>query len=325
MNNYNFNNKKILFFGIGFYDYDEHIKQKLEELGAQVTYMSQYPNLSKTEYIKKKIIKDYEIKILTNYYEKIINNLDSGYDYVFVIKGEFIPLWFMKELKDKLKKTTFILYQWDSIKRLNNYFELSNYFDRILTFDRLDALRYNITFRPLFFKDLYLNKNITSSIKKYDIYFSGYLHSDRYSLIQKIYNYNLNLHLYIRKLEFIKLQVLNIIKFKKIFDSRLVSYSSINDEKNKNNMISSIAVLDIHHPDQSGLTIRTIESIATGNKVITTNKDIVNYEFYNKSNIFIVDRGNMIIDKDFFNIPMIKYENINYYSLDSWVKDIFEL
>ena len=41
-------NKKILFFGIGFYDYDEHIKQKLEELGAQVTYMSQYPNLSKT-------------------------------------------------------------------------------------------------------------------------------------------------------------------------------------------------------------------------------------------------------------------------------------
>ena len=70
----------------------------------------------------------------------------------------------------------------------------------------------------------------------------------------------------------------------------------------------SRAILDIAHPLQTGLTMRTIEVLfGIGRKLITTNKDIINYDFYNENNILIINRENLEIPKSFFEKEFIPY------------------
>ena len=63
---------------------------------------------------------------------------------------------------------------------------------------------------------------------------------------------------------------------------------------------NSRVVLDLPHPMQTGLTMRTIEAIGSKKKLITTNVDIVNYDFYNPKNILLIERENINFDKSFF-------------------------
>ncbi|MDN5114345.1 hypothetical protein [Aliarcobacter butzleri] len=321
--------KRVLFIGIGFYDYDEHIVTKMQDLGVEVNYYKEYPKLTKLQYLQKKLLPKSEKKLIEYYYNNIFENIKSKiYDYVLVIKGDRVPEWFISKLKDKYTESQFILYQWDSIKRLQNFNNIKKYFNNILTFDRLDSIQYGYKFRPLFYKDIYLNNEESS--KDYDVFFSGYLHSDRYDVLKKLINNYTKLkikhHLYIRKIEFIKEQIKRFTKIGKLYDNSLVNFVSINDFENMEWMRKSKAVLDLHHPQQSGLTIRTIEALAMGNKIITTNEDIKNYEFYNSTQICVIDRNTIEIPFDFFQTyNYFTSKEKEKYSLEQWVIDVFKL
>lgn len=322
--------KKILFIGIGFYDYDEHITRKIEELGGKVNYYNDYPKLTKFEYFQKKLFPKLEIEFIEKYYHNIFENIKlQTYDYVLVIKGDNLPECFISKLKNTYTQSKFILYQWDSIKRLQKFNIIKKYFNSILTFDRLDSIKYGYKFRPLFYKDIYLNNE--ENIKEYDIFFSGYLHSDRYAILKKLIsnykNFKIKHHLYMRKIEFIKEQFKKFTKMEELYDNNLVNFVSINDFENMKLMAKSKAILDLHHPQQSGLTIRTIESLAMGNKIITTNDDIKNYEFYSSSRVCIVDRNDIKIEGEFLEKDGVNFsfEEKERYSLKQWVIDVFKL
>ena len=66
----------------------------------------------------------------------------------------------------------------------------------------------------------------------------------------------------------------------------------------------SKTVVDIQHPKQSGLTMRTIEMLGANKKMITTNADIQNYDFYHPNNICIVDRNNVVVPPEFIKDRM---------------------
>lgn len=322
--------KRVLFIGIGFYDYDEHITKKIEEFGAEVDYYKDYPKLTKFEYFQKKLFPTLEKKFIEDYYNSIFESIKlETYDYILVIKGDNLPEFFISKLKNKYTDSKFILYQWDSIQRLQNFNSIKRYFNSVLTFDRLDSIEYGYKFRPLFYKDIYLNSE--KNDKEYDIFFSGYLHSDRYAVLKKlISNYKdlkIKHHLYVRKIEFIKEQLKKLIKMEELYNTSLVNFISINDFENMKLMAKSKAILDLHHPKQSGLTIRTIESLAMGNKIITTNEDIKNYNFYSPSRVCIVDRSDIKIGEKFLENEEIdfSFEEKERYSLKQWVIDVFKL
>jgi hypothetical protein len=88
----------------------------------------------------------------------------------------------------------------------------------------------------------------------------------------------------------------------------------------------SRCVIDIENKGQHGLTMRTIELLGLKRKLITTNKDIVNYDFYNENNILIIDRKNPVIDESFFEKPyvMLSDEMYEKYSLKSWIMEVLE-
>ena len=85
----------------------------------------------------------------------------------------------------------------------------------------------------------------------------------------------------------------------------------------------SKAVVDIQHPKQTGLTMRTIEMLGANKKIITTNSDIKHYDFYHPNNICIVKRNNVVVPTEFMTTPFVLVDerikerySINYFVLD---------
>jgi hypothetical protein len=84
----------------------------------------------------------------------------------------------------------------------------------------------------------------------------------------------------------------------------------------------SFSILDITDINQTGYTYRSIDAIAAGKKLITTNPFIQYEKFYDARNILIIDRNNPNIDSGFFETPFVETD-IKNYSLDNWIQKIF--
>ena len=87
---------------------------------------------------------------------------------------------------------------------------------------------------------------------------------------------------------------------------------------------ASKVIVDMQHPKQSGLTMRTIEMLGMKKKLITTNKTIKRYDFYNPDNICIVDRNAPQIDLGFLEKPYCELPARIYdkYRIESWITDV---
>src|SRR5690606_22427697 len=92
-----------------------------------------------------------------------------------------------------------------------------------------------------------------------------------------------------------------------------------------NYMEGSTILLDIQKENQEGLSFRVFEALGYEKKLITTNKDIVNYDFYNPNNILIIDRENPHIPKTFLDssYSTVSENIIKKYRRESWIQQVF--
>ena len=86
----------------------------------------------------------------------------------------------------------------------------------------------------------------------------------------------------------------------------------------------SKVLLDINRLGQIGLTFRVFESLGLEKKLITTNADIKNYDFYNPNNILIIDEKDPIIPVSFFENEYEKIPDsiLNQYTLKGWTNRV---
>ncbi len=90
---------------------------------------------------------------------------------------------------------------------------------------------------------------------------------------------------------------------------------------------STNVLLDVVQDGQYGLTLRVMEAILFGKKVITTNKYLANDEdFATNENIYILDKYNFKGLKSFILKPVIPYsENLKHkYSFYSWMERLLK-
>ncbi len=83
-----------------------------------------------------------------------------------------------------------------------------------------------------------------------------------------------------------------------------VSYDIVTDM-----VAESKAVLNVAMPGQTGVTMRDLEAILIGVKLITTNPHTKEEDFYNPNNIYILDDNNVGGLKDFLEKPIIPVPN----------------
>lgn len=264
------------------------------------------------------------------YYDKILNqNRGKDYDYIFIVKCDMTPIPILKRMQKEYPKAKLCLYLWDSIENIPGILKKIPYFDSVHSFDPEDCKQYRqVSFRPLFFADEF-RQNGEDVPLIYDLSFVGTIHSDRYAVIRQIrkkaekhqlktfwFCYLQSKYLYYiykaLKKEFrgTKLEDFDIDKMDSASVAAVVKQSKI--------------VLDIQHPKQTGLTMRTIEMLGMNKKLITTNKSITDYDFYNPNNIRVIDRKNVKIDSGFLKSAYqpLDPEIYEKYSLEKWLLEV---
>lgn len=86
---------------------------------------------------------------------------------------------------------------------------------------------------------------------------------------------------------------------------------------------SSVALLDIAQEGQLGFSMRVMEALFLGKKLVTTNKHVADAPFYESGNVFIFDLTKPDIGalSEFIAKPFRPYElaDVEYYSVRSWV------
>lgn len=85
---------------------------------------------------------------------------------------------------------------------------------------------------------------------------------------------------------------------------------------------SSRAILDFNVPEQSGISQRPFEALHFRKKLITNNRYIQEYDFYDKNNVFILGVDDIAEVKTFLNSPSVNISKKieDRYYVASWIE-----
>jgi hypothetical protein len=160
--------------------------------------------------------------------------------------------------------------------------------------------------------------------------FLGTAHSDRYRISNDVVNWCKKHDFSTFTYYYMQSKLVYFFKSKfdasfKYFDFKKLSFKSLNIDEIIRYYEDSSIILDINHPNQRGLTMRTFEALGAGKKIITTNKEIKKYSFYNSNNIFVINRENIELEKAFFesNFNPINEDMLSEMSISGWIKSVF--
>lgn len=329
------NGKRILIIALP--SYPDGIIKQMQELGAEVDYINDKPNDGLVCKILGRLQVGFYQKVIDKYYYQKIEALKHNkYDYILVIRGEYTTEGALKYLRKVFPDARLILYMWDGLHKQNTrgIEKKWKYYDRVFTFDRIDyeANKDKIDFLPLYYYGEYLPKNIkdcNDEDLKYDVSFIGTGHADRVKIVKEVMKQckgaGKKTFCYIfmpHKIIFIRNKLLNK-NFRGVM-SKDIHYKMMPFGDLYQTYSDSRCVVDVENPGQHGLTMRSIEVIGLRRKFITTNKDIVNYDFYNPNNIFIIDREKPDISIEFLETPYEQLPEEIYakYSLRNWILEV---
>lgn len=323
--------KRVLFFCVQMFGIEKDIIHQLEKHGAIVTYYDERPENNNFTKGMIRLNRKFLEKKISKYYTHILEEIKlQKFDFLFVNKGEVVPDFFLEEFIRLQPNCSRVFYTWDSFKNHSRSLSILKYFHKKFTFDSYDAEKYGIGFRPLYFTDRY--REISSKIneKSIDLLFLGTAHSDRYIVSNNIAEWCR--HNGLKAFNYYYMQGRLVYYFKRLFDKKFskfdykkLSFKSLTVDEIVSFYDKSDVILDISHPDQSGLTMRTFESIGAGRKLITTNVNIRNYPFYNPNNIYVIHRELINLNLDFFknDYEPLDFELYQKCSIDGWLEDIF--
>lgn len=323
--------KRILFIAPKLFGIPEKIQNKLIEMGAKVDYFDERPGNSFLTKALIRINRNLLAWFINNYHRWIIKETENHqYDFIFFIKGESFSEHNLKKLLKSHPESKSIVYHWDSIRNNHNALNLLDNFDSKYSFDRNDCDQLGISFLPLFYYDEYSETPPLTETQEYELMFVGTAHSDRYRIFKTLSNQIIKKGKHVYSYFFFQGKIMfykYLITHKESRDIKKtdVHYSPINEDKLFDLYKKSYIIVDVNHPKQSGLTLRCIEALGARRKLITTNCDIVNYDFYNPNNILVIDRNNPFIPNSFIESPYspVPLEIYSQYSMSSWCSKIF--
>lgn len=303
--------------------FNNHIAIALKEKGHNVhhinfnEYKYKYPNLlyKASNFFLKTVFKK---NLKTMYFgKKIIGNLKKikeTQDVILVIKGDFIDSKSVIELKKYSKKT--IAYFNDNTRRCPKIIQVIPHFDQVFSFEKEDCEKYNVKFATNWIYNNLCENKTTPVDFKYQV-FNIVSKDKRLPILSRI-----AIDLKSKKISY------KFFVYDKSHDEKKSNIEFITNHiplsEVKEYINKSQVLLDINRKNQYGLTFRVFESLGLEKKLITTNTDIINYDFYNPNNILIIDEKNPNIPISFFEK---KYEKIpetilNKYTLEGWIDTV---
>jgi hypothetical protein len=236
------------------------------------------------------------------------------FELVFVIFASYHSRGVLEYLQ--LQKKPMYCHFWDSFSYHPQQASYLKYFQFKSSFDPIEAKTYGMKFIPNFYfeNDIVEAKKIeydAFTIMKYDERFS------QLELLARFFNDNKMNYLFIViTTEKIESAYIDIRK-EKIPLAQVYDYYS-----------KSRSIVEIGHNDekvkQGGLSFRALEALGNRKKLITNYEFIIDYDFYNQENVFVIENGNFDKINYFLSVPYKILDELIYkkYNSESWIREI---
>ena len=169
-----------------------------------------------------------------------------------------------------------------------------------ITFDKTDARKFKLSYHTPFIRLPFDSTPVEEDI---DFYFCG-LAKDREQTLMQLK------------------ETLEKANYKCLFIIPGVTQKyGISYDENLQFVKRSKCVIDIYQKEQIGLTRRPLEALFYNKKLLTNNPDIINYDFYNSHNIYVLKQINISGIESFMNLDPIEISPSikNKYDIRNWL------
>lgn len=250
----------------------------------------------------RRIWMKYNLPFSSLWLDKWYKNLD-GYDSVIIHMSRLTN--YLPELVSKKYPSLKIIgWYWNTIDKNTLPVDFHNNNIEYWTFDDRDAQKYHMKKNIQYYCT---PKNIEAIDKYIDIYFIGRDKGRKNQILdfkRKAENQGL-------KCDF------RIVES----DRDILPYKEV-----KSNILHSKSILEINKENQSGFTLRALESLFYQTKLITNNGEIVNSDIYRKNNVFVIGRDDEDKLSEFISAPYDHSadELRKNYDLDRWFNNFYE-
>jgi len=308
--------KKLLLIGLRYHDYTNEIIGEIARQGYEVTYHEIQPRTLFYKTLNVVSASMYRAR-LDAHHRRIIQRVSgSQYDCVLFIQAHQFSRENMLALRDQQRGARFVLYNWDSLST-SDYRPNMDAFDRVITFDPDDARALGVDYLPLFcvraFQQLCKRDQHERAV-----YFVGNIVSvQRYEALTAFMDYCAREDILLR----------HFMACSPLVYTRLlraghwptdVCFTSIRQPRFVDMIERSTTVFDFANHRQAGYTMRIIENLCAGKKIITNNARIRHEPFYSEDRILVFEGLDFSGVKDFVNCdlaePDAKFEQFHVQS-----------
>lgn len=270
-----------------------------------------------TKYLKKNHIKLHaRVKFRDIHKDDLI--ICNGYSVLSILDLiSTLPAKKIVILRDTIEKLNKNMRHKNLLSTKENYLEkLTPLVDKIYSFDECDCKRYNIAYLPPFLSFTHQQFETKKQHIKDNpsCFYVGAKDEYREKIITSIHQTLIH-HGCIT--DFFLIDKDDTDARSAIFKNEKLTYQQ-NLDKIKNSDI----LIEINIPTQVGLTLRALESIFFNKKLITTNCEIKNYDFYDPQRVFIWGHDPLTSLPDFLQKPSkaVSNEIIKNYSADAMLE-----
>lgn len=311
----------------GFFGYASDIVRELERRGRRVVWFKDRPA---TDTVTKFLLRISPVLLASRaaaYYRGIPTRVEaSAITQVLMVKAESASVASIEHLRRALPNAEFTLYFWDSYRNMSrDSRQKVGLFDRALSFDQVDvADDSRLHYRPLF----YTEELARVEHPDIDFLFVGTAHTDRYAVLKRLEealpggaSFKWLLYYPSRRL----------FRLRRSLDRRLAGsspdeffFQPLDRPAVRDLVRRSRVAVDIERAIQSGFTMRTIEMLGARRKLLTTNPEAADADFFRPGNVAVFDRADPKLPNSFLTSPYQELpDRVRYrYSLQGWLDEV---
>ncbi|RAJ13166.1 hypothetical protein [Olleya aquimaris] len=302
----------------GYIDYMVNALKQYDEVEVSVLFLEYAGYRNKKEKVVNFLSKTFTgVNLKKTYYflKSDIKKIGKQ-DEVLIIRPDFLSDNFLKLIKKNTK--VFNAFYFDSAQRVSRKQDIIHYFDTVYSFDKIDVAKYNFKFITNY---IFARSEVNQNPEYLFFNISGNDDDYRFTQLE-------NLGKYIKSkgwsLKFLSFHPKKEKAGRGIIDviDEIIYVDEAIDLIKKSKIL-----VELQRNNQIGLSFRIFESLGLKKKLITSNTDVVNYDFYNPQNILVVDPDNVVIPDEFVTTPYVEVPEdiLEKYTIEHWVKRVFNL
>ncbi len=295
--------QKILFIGLWYHHYTQAIIDEVRQAGFDITYVDIQPRTFIFKVFKTLSAKHYQ-RYLDGHHRRAINQAAmQQYDQVVFLQTHQMSSDNLSLLRQTQMKAKFTLYNWDSISN-HNYLSRVHFFDRVLTFDRDDARKHGFEYLPLFCVRAIQALRRGRSLPRSVYMVGNIVNINRYYAVKQFADHcksndiHFSTYLVVSPVVWLRMRSQGI-------DSKGLHFRSIPTDVFAKMTEDALAVFDFANHQQSGYTMRTIENLCAGKKIITNNRNVLADYFYSPDRILCFNEFDFSGVTDFLETPLV--------------------